>query len=128
MQKSHELDYFMSKFRHLDTKEPAEMGAVLEAVVRLSTLSEDEILSLVSEGHLEDSFPFSAQAQALPPDFVAEEDLEEASALPLSRADREALIQASMPPSGSPMSIDRLAAALAKQEEILRSAEQASHG
>ena len=118
----------MSEFRHLDTKEPAEMGTVLEAVVRLSTLSEDEILSLVSERHLEDSFSFSAQAQEPPPDFVDEADLDEASALPLSRPNREALIQASMPPSGSPMSIDRLAAALAKQEEILRSAEQASHG
>jgi hypothetical protein len=120
-------DGIMSEFRHLDTKEPAEMGAVVEAVLRLSTFSERQILDLVSEGQLGELFPFRAKSQELPPDSVAEDDLEEASALPMSRSQKAALIQSSMPSSGARVASDRLAAALAWQEEVLRSADEASH-
>lgn len=117
----------MSFFRHLDTKGPAEMGAVLEAIVRLSTLSEERILELVSEGGLETAFPFVPDTQEVPADSVAEEDLKEASALPLNWADREELLQASLPNAGTRRRIERLAAELARQEEILRAAEEGSH-
>jgi hypothetical protein len=38
----------MSKFKTLDTEAPAEMGDVVEAVVRLGTFSERELSDLVS--------------------------------------------------------------------------------
>jgi hypothetical protein len=117
----------MSEFRHLDTKEPAQMGAVVEAVLRLSTFSERQILDLVSEGQLGELFPFRSKTQELPPDSVAEDDLVEASALPMSRSQKAALIQSSMPSSGARVGSDRLAAALAWQEEVLRSADEESH-
>jgi hypothetical protein len=102
------------------------MGAVLEAIVRLSTLSEERILELVSEGGLEDAFPFEPNPQEVPADSVAEEDLQEAS-LSLNRAGRNELIEASLPDEGSRRRIERLAAELARQEEILRAAEEGSH-
>jgi hypothetical protein len=117
----------MSFFRHIDTKGPAEMGAVLEAIVRLSTLSEERILELVSEGGLEDAFPFEPNAEELPADSVAEEDLQEASVKSLNRVSREDLIQACLPNEGSRRRIERLAAELARQEEILRAAEEGSN-
>ena len=117
----------MSYFRHLDVNGPAEMGAVLEAIVRLSTLSEERILELVSEGGLEVVFPFVPDIQEeLPADSVAKEDLQEASALPRSWAEREELIQASLPTAATRRRIERLAAELARQEEILRAAEEGS--
>jgi len=117
----------MSEFRHLDTKGPAQMDAVVEAVLRLSTFSERQILDLVSEGQLGELFPYRSKAQELPPDSVAEDDLIDASAMPMNRTEKAALIQSSMPSSGSRMGSDRLAAALAWQEEVLRSAEEESH-
>jgi len=56
-------DDIMSEFRHLDTKEPAQMGAVVEAVLRLSTFSERQILDLVSEGQLGELFPFRSKTR-----------------------------------------------------------------
>ena len=53
----------MSEFRHLDTEAPALMGDVVEAVLRLSTFSERQILDLVSEGQLGERFPFHPKAQ-----------------------------------------------------------------
>ena len=88
----------MSKFMLLDAKAPATLGAVVEAVTRLSTLSEARVLELVSAGRIGELFPFKpAGGQAVPADTVAEEDLVEASASPLTRAQREALIQSSLP-------------------------------
>lgn len=118
-------DVFMNEFRTLNTDAPAEMGAVVEAVVRLSTFSERQLLELVSEGQLGELFPFHPkEPPALPPDFVAEADLEEASAMPLSRERRAALIQASMPAGTQAKDKhSRLAAALAWQEKHLQSSE-----
>ncbi len=48
----------MSKFMQLDAKAPATLGAVVEAVTRLSTLGEAKILELVSAGKIADWFPF----------------------------------------------------------------------
>jgi hypothetical protein len=92
-------DNLMSEFMQLDTEAPATMKAVVEAVLRLSTYSERQILELVSEGRLGELFPFHPRGQETPPDFVAEDDLQEASALPLSRERKGALIQSSMPTS-----------------------------
>jgi hypothetical protein len=115
----------MSEFRHLDTEAPALMGDVVEAVLRLSTFSERQILDLVSDGQLGERFPFHPKAQEMPPDFVAEDDLEEASPLPLSRQQRAALIQSSMPPAKKANAErDRLAAALAWQEQAQRLSEE----
>jgi hypothetical protein len=48
----------MSKFMLLDAKAPATLGAVVEAVSRLSTLSEARILELVSAGKISELVPF----------------------------------------------------------------------
>jgi hypothetical protein len=92
----------MSKFMLLDAKAPATLGAVVEAVARLSTLSEAKILELVSTGKLKDVFPFQPAAdQLLPADSQSEEDLIEASPLPPTAAERAALVSASLPNSGT---------------------------
>jgi hypothetical protein len=91
---------FMSEFMLLDEKVPATMKAVVEAVMRLSTLGEAQILELVSAGKLTEVFPFRPNSdQEIPPDFVSDDDLVEASALPLNRGQRQSLIQSSMPPT-----------------------------
>jgi hypothetical protein len=101
------------------------MGDVLEAVLRLSTFSERQMLDLGSEGQLGERFPFHPKAQEMPPDFVAEDDLEEASPLPLSCRQRAALIQSSMPPAKKANTErERLAAALAWQEQTHRYSEE----
>jgi hypothetical protein len=88
----------MSVFMQLDAKAPATLGAVVEAVTRLSTLSEAKILELVSAGKIADLFPFKpAGEQPIPSDTLAEEELVEASAAPLNRQERDALIQSSLP-------------------------------
>lgn len=82
----------------LDAKAPATLGAVVEAVTRLSTLSEARILELVSAGKIADLFPFKPSGnQTTPSDTMAEEELVEASALPLNRQQRDTLIQSSLP-------------------------------
>jgi hypothetical protein len=90
----------MSKFMRLEAKAPATLGAVVEAVTRLSTYSEAEILDSVSAGKMKDLFPFkTARRRQMPADTVAEEDLIEASASPLNREQHSALIESSMPRS-----------------------------
>jgi hypothetical protein len=90
----------MSEFMRLGAKAPATLGAVVEAVTRLSTLGEAKILELVSAGKIADLFPFTAAAdQPIPSDTVAEKDLVQASPSPLNRKEREALIQSSLPAS-----------------------------
>jgi hypothetical protein len=89
---------FMSKFMQLDAESPATLGAVVEAVTRLSTLSEARILKLVSAGKIADLFPFKPSGnQPIPSDTIPEDDLVEASALPLNRKQRDALIESSLP-------------------------------
>ena len=119
-------DVFMNEFKTLDTEAPAEMGAVVEAVVRLSTFSERQLLELVSAGQLGELFPFHPkEPETLPIDFVAEADLEEASAMPLSRERRAALIQSSMPTATqAKQDHSRLAAALAWQDKHRRFSEE----
>ena len=57
----------MSEFMLLDAKAPATLGAVVEAVTRLSTLSEAQILELVSAGRVAEWFPFKpARERAAP--------------------------------------------------------------
>ena len=97
-------DDFMSEFMRLDAEAPATMEAVVEAVLRLSTYSERQVLELVSDGRVGELFPFHPREQEVPPDFVAEDDLQEASAMPLSRERKGALIQSSMPSKAKPSS------------------------
>jgi hypothetical protein len=88
----------MSKFMELDAKSPATLGAVVEAVARLATLDEAKILEIVTAGKLHEIFPYAPPTKrALPADTQAEEELVEASAAPLKRSQREALIQSSLP-------------------------------
>ena len=88
----------MSEFNKLAADSPATLGAVVEAVTRLSTLSEAQILELVSAGKIADLFPFRPnRPDELPADTVDESELKKASAMPLSRERRAALIEASMP-------------------------------
>jgi hypothetical protein len=92
----------MSEFSKLEANAPATLDAVVEAVTRLSTFSEAQILELVSAGKIKDLFPFRpTRPDELPADTVDESELKEASAMPLSRERRAALIQASMPASSS---------------------------
>jgi hypothetical protein len=88
----------MSEFSKLEANAPATLGAVVEAVTRLSTFSEAQILQLISAGKIQDLFPFRPnRPDELPADTVDESELKEASAMPLSRERRAALIEASMP-------------------------------
>jgi hypothetical protein len=88
----------MSEFIELDAKAPATLGAVVEAITRLSTLGEAKLMELVSAGKIQEVFPFRPNPVTdIGADFVAEEDLIEASPAPLSRAERTAHIQESMP-------------------------------
>jgi hypothetical protein len=90
----------MREFMQLDAKAPAALGRVVEAATRLGTLSEAKILELVSAGKIADLFPFKpAGDQPIPSDTLAEEELVEASTLPLNRKQRDALIQLSLPAS-----------------------------
>jgi hypothetical protein len=99
---------FMSKFMLLDEKEPATLGAVLEAVTRLSTLGEARILELVSAGRIGELFPFKpAAGEPIPADTAAEEELVEAGATPLTSEQREALIHASLPHARRRRSVSR---------------------
>jgi hypothetical protein len=92
----------MSKFMRLDAKAPATLGAVVEAVTRISTLSEAKILELVSAGKIADVFPYAPAAKApIPADTMAEEELVEATAQPLNRRQRDALIAHSLPTSAA---------------------------
>jgi len=89
---------FMSEFMLLDAETPATVEAVVEAVVRLSAFSEEQLLEMVSAGKLHEMFPFRPiSGQSVPPDYVSEGELVEASALPLSREQRNALLEASLP-------------------------------
>ena len=92
----------MSEFMRLDAKAPATLGAVVEAVTRLSTLSEAKILELVSAGRMAELFPFMPVSdQPLLADTVAENELVEATAMPLGRERRGAVLEASLPASKS---------------------------
>lgn len=105
----------MSEFIELDAKAPATLGAVVEAITRLSTLGETEILELVSAGKIQEVFPFRPNhGTDVGPDFVAEEELVEASPEPLTREKRAAHIQASMP--GSRKSSSRVPTGRAKKQ------------
>lgn len=48
----------MTEFHKLEANAPATLGAVVEAVTRLSTFSEAQILELVSADKIKDLFPF----------------------------------------------------------------------
>jgi hypothetical protein len=90
----------MSEFMRLDAKRPATLGAVVEAVARLSTLSEAQILELVSAGRIGELFPFMPAAdKRIPSDTETDENLVVASAQPLTRKQRDALIESSLPAS-----------------------------
>ena len=93
----------MSEFIELDAKAPATLGAVVEAITRLSTLGEAEIMKLVSAGKIQEIFPFRPNPVIdIGPDFMPDEDLVEASPGPLSRDERSAHIQESMPARRGP--------------------------
>jgi hypothetical protein len=88
----------MSEFLKLEADAPATLGAVVEVVTRLSTCPEAELLELVAAGKIRDVFPFRPTAPTdLGPDTVDEDELVEASAMPLSREHHAAVIQSSLP-------------------------------
>jgi hypothetical protein len=88
----------MSKFMRLHANAPATLGAVVEAVTRLSALGEANILEIVTAGNIAKYFPFEPPAgRPLPADTLSDEELVEASAAPLKRQQRDALIRSSLP-------------------------------
>ncbi len=90
----------------LEASKAATLGAVVEAVTRLSTYPEAQILALVSAGKLKELFPFRpTRPEVLPRDTVEERELVEASAMPLSREQRDALVQSSMPSASTARSV-----------------------
>jgi hypothetical protein len=93
----------MSEFIELDAKAPATLGAVVEAITRLSTLGEAQIMKLVTAGKIQEIFPFRPNPVTdIGPDFMSDEDLVEASPEPLSRDERAAHIEESMPARREP--------------------------
>jgi hypothetical protein len=90
----------MSKFLKLEADAPATLGAVVEAVTRLSAYPEADLLDLVSTGKISDVFPFRPnRPMDLGSDSIEEDELIEASAIPLSPEHHAALIQSSLPSS-----------------------------
>jgi hypothetical protein len=88
----------MSRFVRLDADQPATLGAVVEAVIRLSTYDEARMLELASAGRIQELFPFGPdRPDDIGPDFVDEKDLIEASPAPLSRKGRAMHLEASLP-------------------------------
>ena len=88
----------MSEFLKLEANAPATLGAVVEALTRLSTYPEAELLELVSAGKIREVFPFRpAEPLDLDADSIEEGELIEASAMPLSGEQHAALIQSSLP-------------------------------
>jgi hypothetical protein len=72
------------------------LGAVVEAVTRLSALGEAKILELLSAGKITDVFAFVPVGDPpIPSDTLAEEELVEASPSALTRNERRTLIQSS---------------------------------
>ena len=87
----------MSDFSDLDLKGPATIEAVIEAVVHLSAYDEAQVQEFVAAGRLSELFPFSPlSSEPLATDFVAEDELVEASPFPLDDRKRKMLIQSSM--------------------------------
>jgi hypothetical protein len=87
----------MSKFMRLHANAPATLGAVVEAVTRLSALGEANILEIVTAGNIAKYFPFEPPAdRPIPADTLSDEELVEASAAPLKRQQRDALIRSSL--------------------------------
>jgi hypothetical protein len=92
----------MNEFMYLDLKRPATIQDVLEAVIKLSTHDEAEVLELAGAGRLQELFPFRAgEGDVLPSDFASEHELVQASAMPLSTRQRLATIEASVSSSSS---------------------------
>ena len=75
----------------------------MEGVTRLSTLGEAKILEIVTAGNIAKYFPYGPPAdRPIPADAVPDEELVEASATPLKRQQRAALIQSSLPTAAAP--------------------------
>ena len=90
----------MSEFKSLDLGAPATVENVLEGILRLRTLGEADILELAVSGKLAEVFPIETiELSEDVADFVSEDNLNEASALPLSADDRVRLIRDSVPPN-----------------------------
>ena len=90
----------MSEFKSLDLHAPATVEDVLEGILRLRKFGEADILQLAVSGQLAKVFPIGTNdlSEGVA-DFVSEDDLDEASALPLSADDRIQLIRDSVPRS-----------------------------
>jgi hypothetical protein len=87
----------VGEFSRFDAEAPATLGAVGDAVTHLSALNEAKILELVSAGKVAELLALEpAGDQPIPSDTTAEGDLVEASASPLNRKQRDALIQSSL--------------------------------
>jgi hypothetical protein len=83
--------------RYQADQTPATLDAVVAAVVAASRYDESELQEMASEGTLRKLFPFKPHAVDIPPDTMPRDQLRRASALPLDRNTRKALIQSSMP-------------------------------
>lgn len=98
----------MSEFLKLEANAPATLGAVVEAITRLSTYPEAQFLELVSAGKIREVFPFRPTLPSeLAPDSVAENELIEASAMPLRPDRHAALIQSRLPHTSESPARDR---------------------
>lgn len=81
-----------------DSSRPATLEAVIEAIAKLSALDELEIKALVSSGKLQDILPFlRSPPMETVQDFASDDEVVEASPLPLSIKQRAELILASIP-------------------------------
>lgn len=86
----------MSQFESIDPDEPATIENVLAAIMRLRAHDEATLAQLVSEGKLQEIFPFRPRAVGLPPNTLDEADVPEASPHPLTDSRYEELVQSSM--------------------------------
>lgn len=109
----------MANFESVDPKQPATLESVVRAVAKLSQLSEAQLAEMVAAGPLASFFPFQPQETAVPDDFANDDDVPEASAMPLDDERYSKLVQSSMPPARSATRIEAAALALGVRESDL---------
>lgn len=88
----------MPEFEALMPGASATIEAVAIAVMKLRTYDESELAVMISSGQLHELFPFRPHNVQPTRDILREEEVNEASPLPLDNAEYARLVQSTMPP------------------------------
>ena len=88
-------------------------------MAKLSSYGEADLAELVSKGRLPSLFPVQPRETTVPGDFEDDENVPEASAMPLDDQSYAQLVQSSMPPVRSAAQIQSAARTLGVRESDL---------